>query len=180
MITDWSRAVDVDRLADAQALQAFDLALAEFPRLRAQLLSQEGQAQGRVVFRRERGVVVAALQVAATLTLQCQRCMQAVQWPVTAEAQLALVDDPDSADALADEYEPVLAPGGRVLLRDLVEEELLLALPLVPRHEDVHCVDAQIAASSAKPDVSLDVTGAHSVETTQTPFAELGELLKRR
>ena len=60
--------------------------------------------------------------------------------------------------------EPVLAPDGRIALRDLVEEELLLVVPLVPRHEDeADC--GRVASDEA--------------DVRQTPFAGLGELLKR-
>ena len=58
----------------------------------------------------------------------------------------------------------VLAPEGRIALRDLVEEELLLAVPLVPRHEN---------------EADCGRTASTEADVTQTPFAGLGELLKR-
>ena len=57
------------------------------------------------------------------------------------------------------------APEGRIRLRELVEEELLLALPAAPRHERGECGEtAQVAAEPAS-------------VPTQRPFAGLGELL---
>ena len=116
------------------------------------------------------------------LTLQCQRCLQPLRVPLNSSVRVALVDDLATADALpegefAGAIEPVLVQHGRVLLRDLVEEELLLGLPLIPRHEDFHCIDAQIFTADADPDTADEPLPA---ETTQTPFAGLGELLKRR
>ncbi len=164
MTPDWTHSVDVDRLADMRAAHEFAYPLAELPRLRDHLLRAEGLATGRASFARERGLVLASLEVTAQLSLQCQRCMQAVSIPVRSESRVALVDDLVDADALPEDVEQFLANNGRVLLRDVIEEELLLGLPLVARHDDVRCAEAS----------------AVQAETTQTPFAELGELLKRR
>jgi uncharacterized protein len=181
MTPDWSHSVDVDRLADARASHGFEYALADLPRLREQLAGSEGVATGQVEFRRERGLAIAAIDVEASLTLQCQRCMQPLQWPVQSSVQVALVDDLATADAAPEDVEPVLVQGGKVLLRDLVEEELLLGLPLIARHEDFHCVDAELYAADAAADSGQDADDAPlPAETTQTPFAGLGELLKRR
>ena len=69
--------------------------------------------------------------------------------------------------------EPTLAPEGRVVLRDLVEEEILLAAPLVPRHEDVAgCGPGEAIPADTTP-------GDAKKGPMNTPFAGLGELLKR-
>lgn len=181
MTPDWSHSVDVDRLADAQASHGFEYALADLPRLSQQLADPKGSARGTVAFRRERGLPIAAIDVAATLTLQCQRCMQPLAWPVQSSVQVALVDDLAGANAVPPDVEPVIVQQGRVLLRDLVEEELLLGLPLIARHEDFHCVDAELYAAEAAAEPGQHADDAPlPAETTQTPFAGLGELLKRR
>lgn len=179
MTPDWLHSVDVDRLADAHASHEFEYSLAELPRLREQLVSTAGAATGRVEFRHEGGRVVASLEVAATLALQCQRCMQPVSVPLRSAVEVALVDDLAAADAVPEEMEPVLINAGRVLLRELVEEELLLGVPLIPRHDDIHCAGAAAIASDAEHS-GLVTPESPPAETTQKPFAELGELLKRR
>jgi uncharacterized protein len=179
MMPDWSHSVDVDRLADARASHDFAYPLSELPRLREQLLELQGAATGHVEFRRERGLPIASLQVSATLALQCQRCLQSVTLPVRGSVQVALVDDLAAADAVPEGTESVLINSGRALLRDLVEEELLLGLPLVPRHADTHCAEPGFLGSTAAADDAA-TDEPLPPETTQTPFAELGELLKRR
>lgn len=166
MSADWSRQLDVDRLADVGERREFDLPLRELPRLVPALASLDGLAQCRLQFTRERGQPVAEVAVRARLGLRCQRCLRPVWLAVDEVSRLWLVTDPAKADDLDPGLEPTLAAEGRIALRDLVEEELLLAVPLVPRHDD-----ASQCASPAEP--------ADEQPVVQTPFAGLGELLKR-
>jgi uncharacterized protein len=179
MMADWSRSVDVERLADHGDAVAFDVALAEFPRLRAQLASGEGRARGRVELSRERGVAMAHVVVQASLPLVCQRCLRPVHVEVESESRVALVADFAAADRLDSDVEPVMLEEGRVVLRDLVEEELLLAVPLVPRHEqETECGLAPAVEAVGNP-VNEEPENDPEPPVTQKPFAGLGELLKR-
>ncbi len=93
--------------------------------------------------------------------------------PVQGSARIALVASEAEADRVPPEFEPVRAPEGRIRLRDLVEEEVLLALPIVPLHESVEdCAPQAQAAIASEPE-------APGADGTQRPFAALGELLKR-
>ena len=174
MPADWSRQLDVDRLADAGEIREFDLPLRELPRLAPELASLEGAAHCRLSFTRERGQPIAEVAVQARLGLRCQRCLKPVWLDVDDASQVWLVSDPAKAEALDPGIEPTLAPEGRVALRDLVEEELLLAVPLVPRHEDA----SQCAAPGAPTDEHHDAQD-EAQQVVQRPFAGLGELLKR-
>ncbi len=111
---------------------------------------------------------MAEVAVEARLGLRCQRCLKPVWLAVSDVSKVWLVTDPERADELDPGVEPTLAPEGRIALCDLVEEELLLAVPLVPRHEDeTQCVSTE------------EQTADHEQEVVQRPFAGLGELLKR-
>lgn len=71
-----------------------------------------------------------------TLMLQCQRCLGPVAMPVSAKRSFLFVHGENTAAELdADSEDDVLALTRSLDLRSLVEDELLLALPLVPRHE---------------------------------------------
>ncbi len=77
------------------------------------------------------------LRVQATLPLTCQRCMGEVRVPVAVDRHLVFVPDEDTAAALdeaSDDDVLALAPDFDV--RALIEDELLMALPLVPRHDE--------------------------------------------
>lgn len=68
--------------------------------------------------------------------LTCQRCLQPFQQSLAVDAKVRFVRDEAQAEALdAELEEDVLALPRWLDLRTLIEDELLLALPLVPRHE---------------------------------------------
>lgn len=72
----------------------------------------------------------------AQVALTCQRCLQAVQEQVEVDRWIRFVDTEAEAAALdADSDDDVLALPRHLDARELIEDELLLALPLVPRHE---------------------------------------------
>jgi uncharacterized protein len=184
MPADWSRPLDVDRAADQRSAWEFELPLAELPRLAPDLALQEGSAACRVEFARERGRPVAEVEVRSEVPLRCQRCLRPVWIEIDVRSMVRLVTDPAQAgeaepgegddDGLESGAEPTLAPDGRVVLRDLVEEEILLAAPLVPRHEDVaECGPGD--AIRGEPEAPEDAKKG----PMNTPFAGLGELLKR-
>ena len=173
MPADWTRPVDVERLADVGESREGEVALASLPRLAADLARSEGHAVARIDFARERGQPVARISVRARVPLRCQRCLQPVWIDCDTHSTLWLVTDPAKAEVGEGNemgLEPTLAAGGRVALSELVEEELLLAVPLVPRHEDVR--ECGVAVEAAAPPPRED-------EAAQRPFAGLGELLKR-
>ena len=76
------------------------------------------------------------LSADATVQLVCQRCLGPVACPVDAERSFHFVVGEDAAAELdADSEDDVLAMTRALDLRALVEDELLLSLPVVPRHE---------------------------------------------
>jgi uncharacterized protein len=168
----WSKPLDIDRLADGEADIDFAVPLAELPRLRSQVASVEGLVRGRVHFTRESGIVVADLSVSGAATLECQRCLQPMTEPVHSEVRVALIAAEADASRVPEHLEPVLAAGGRITVGELVEEEMLLVLPIVPLHpESSDCSVAEDAPA-------VQVVEA-SEQTTQKPFAQLDKLLKR-
>ena len=76
------------------------------------------------------------LEADTRLSLVCQRCLGPLDTPVEARRSFLFAADEDAAAQLdADSEDDVLALTRALDLRALVEDELLLALPLVPRHE---------------------------------------------
>ena len=163
----WSQPLEVDRLAEAKAEVDFAIPLAELSGLRSLRRQVGGEVHGRVRFGREHDFPVAHLSLSGVVTLECQRCMQPMQLPLEAVTEVVLVTSEAEAGRITDDLEPVLAEGGRMSIGELITEELLLMLPIVPLHEGA--VDC--ASEPAKP-------AGTSVETHR-PFAGLSELLKR-
>ena len=172
----WSKPLDIDRLADGQADIDFAVPLAELPRLRSQLASVDGMVRGRVHFTRESGFVVADLTLSGAASLACQRCLGAMTESVNSSVRVALITAEAEASRVPEHLEPMLARGGHTTVGELVEEELLLALPIVPLHgEQSEC--AVSVSEPAKGSVT-EVTETPE-QTTQKPFAQLDKLLKR-
>ncbi len=166
----WSQLSDVDRLADRQAEVAFEIPLDQMPRVREQFASATGKVHGIARFRREAGFRVAELEMDGSAQLVCQRCLEPMQVPIAGSAHVALIVSENEADGVPPEFETVHVPENRVRVRDLVEEELLLTLPISPLHED-----AGGCGVKSEPDAPDDAP----VHETQRPFEQLGELLKR-
>ena len=164
---------DPAELLDLAALVAqgseleIDCELKSLTRLAPLLSDTQGMAHGRFRFHRVAGAPAAEGRVAATLPVVCQRCMGDLAIAVDSECRLVFADtDATSAEAPAEE-EWVTTHGGRISLAELIEEELLLAMPLVAMHgEGTAC------ARQAEP--QAQTTG----EPKQRPFAGLRDLMK--
>jgi uncharacterized protein len=162
----WSRPLDVDRLSDSGDEVDFTVALSELAGLRAVVA---GSVAGRARFARSQGFPVAELTVRGAATLECQRCMQPMSVPIDTVVKVALVASETDAARVPAELEPVLAPGGRISIGELIREELLLTLPIVARHGGGERCAAPPAETAA---------GERGQETHK-PFARLADLLKR-
>jgi len=90
------------------------------------------------------------LTASTQVALECQRCLKPVVVPVQIERDFLFVQGEDAAAQLdADSDDDVLAITRALDLRELIEDELLLALPLVPRHEV--CPEPLVVPSAAEP-----------------------------
>jgi len=103
-------------------------------------MEAKGEAAYRLRFSRDgsRRAVVRG-EVKARLLLRCERCLGEMAHEVKVTLSLAVVAGLDEADALPEGYEPLLVPEGRTRARDLIEDELLLGLPQIPRHASAQC-----------------------------------------
>lgn len=169
MSSPWSRPLEVDRLAEAQADVDFAVQLAELTGLCSVRPGLGGQVSGRAHFARERGVAVAQLTMKGTAILECQRCMKPLKLGVDTDVRVGLVGSEMEAGRVPADLEAMLAPGGRIGIDELVTEELLLSLPSVPLHGE-----GDVCLAPAPPSPGREPEGE-----THKPFARLGELWKR-
>jgi uncharacterized protein len=172
----WSRRAPVDTLVGTEAAIDFEIPLGQLPRVSQELSSTEGAASGHVRFSRQLGQAVAAMEVRAEPEVVCQRCMQPMRWPVKVASRIALVSDYDAADRVPEGLEVFLVEADSVSVRDLVDEEIMLALPHVARHEEgSECAGRQMQLPGQEVE-----SGEAPAADVQKPFAQLGELLKRK
>lgn len=154
-----------------------DCAIRDLPRIAPLVARDAGSARARLRFYRLEaaeggtpGFDAAECNVHAALVMTCQRCLGEVQIPIDARTELAFIDQETQAASVPESHDPVIMTAGRVSLAELVEEELLLAMPIVPLHAD----PAQCGVRPA-----TDTADAPASAPTQTPFAGLRELMKK-
>ena len=105
------------------------------------------------------------LTVQATLPMLCQRCLTPVDVPLEVDRWFRFVADEATAELLDDDAEEdLLAISREFNLRELIEDELLMSLPVVASHED--CPVAVVMESSSE-----DFDAAE--EEKPNPFASL-------
>ena len=81
-----------------------------------------------------------AIALDGDIELECQRCLQAQTWPVHSRTVLVLArDDAELAQLDADSDDEVVLAAGPLDPVQLVEDELVLALPYAPRHAEGEC-----------------------------------------
>ena len=81
------------------------------------------------------------LDLKGALVLQCQRCLEALTWPVQVASLFLLVREGDALpdDDLEEDAWDCLPVGKRFDLRQIVEDEALLAMPFAPRQSPPDC-----------------------------------------
>ncbi len=88
----------------------------------------------------ELGLVSISGNGSATVTLICQRCTDTFEQKLELDFLFSPVKNEDAAEDLPSYYDAIeLDENGEVNLRELVEDELILAIPLIPRHELKDC-----------------------------------------
>ena len=105
----------------------------------------------------ERGRRALWLKVDGALQLVCQRCLGALEFPLHIDVSLQLAATQAEVDAAPLEAEgPEQIVAGREMpVRDIVEDEVLLAIPLAPRHERCAGRQARAAAGENSPFAAL-------------------------
>lgn len=105
----------------------------------------------------EHGELMLDLEVSGVLSLACQRCLKAIPFDLDVDSLLELI--PEGADMSQDELEDdtrdFLPVAGELYVAELVEDEILLALPVAPRHEKCGLPGAADAGERINPFAAL-------------------------
>lgn len=115
--------------------------IADMQRLVSMLAAPGGTVTSELEFTRDpfdRDVIIGTAKATATMT--CQRCLRPMQVGLDADIALVVLVDEAQTGSLTGDEEPVIASNGKVSPLELVEDELILALPVVPMHgPDTRC-----------------------------------------
>ncbi len=129
--------VDVARQVQARRIYDGTLPLATMPRLCTALAATDGDARYHAEFGKDAlGVAYLGLRLEAELPLLCQRSLEVFALPVSLDERLGLIADERDEAALPPGYEPLLVTDGMIDLAAVIEDELILAIPVVPMKDD--------------------------------------------
>ena len=159
--------IDPWRIAEGGGRLWGSLRLAGMQRLASEILDASGEVEVEVGSTVSAAPPVIEGCACVTVSMTCQRCLEPVTVPLDAAFRLGLVESDESASELADELDPLIVRRNDTCsLAQLVEDELILALPIVPRHaEGSGCGGDEFATDEAIP--------------ARRPFSELGALWAR-
>ncbi len=125
--------VDAWRMVQARTSYRGNLPLAALTRLKDSLASTAGQVDFNLEFGKDEiGVAHLRVRVETELPLTCQRTLDTFAFPVHLDTRLGLIDHEQDEASLPAGYEPLLVPEHGLRLVDVLEDELILALPVVP------------------------------------------------
>lgn len=182
--TSWNpERLDVRAFAQAGADLQADDSLSRFARLVAEAHADDGQPVLGSVAWQARGEMRAGasggapavwlhLQADASIPLTCQRCLGPVDTPLSVDRWFRFVNDEATAAAEDDDCEEdLLALEPRPRLHDVLEDELLMELPLVPLHDTC---PVPVVMQASDPMVGLE----EGEPERKNPFSALAKLKK--
>lgn len=167
--------LDVRAACRQEEVESGEAPLAGLSRCR-EITSEGGTFAYEVRFFEGQGVhpLQAEIRISAPLQLECSRCMEPVVQTVSVASRVTFVFSDEQAEHVETETEPVvLGREGRIRLVDLLEDEILMAVPLMPVHEEA-CSD--LASGRAYESGRIDESA--SEEGSENPFAALAALKK--
>ena len=147
------------------------LPLKDLVRLGAVLSDTDGQVEVSIsIGIDDEGIPNISGTVEGTLHVICQRCLEPMPLEIKTGFRLGLVYSEEQGEALPEHYDAMLVEDDDVSLIDIVEDELLLALPQVVLHDEQECSSTEIIRSLAEAEASQEAQQADN------PFAVLEQL----
>lgn len=170
MSADLPESIDAWRAIASRRVFEGRVPLAAFPRLVDSLADSQGECRFRLSFDRDAlGIAAVEVEADTQLPLICQRSLQRFLFPVHVQQKLGLLKSEQEEAGLPSDVEPVLVDAeGELRLLELVEDELILALPVVPLGPE-GLADAEV----------LKATEVPAEEPRKNPFAALAALKKQ-
>lgn len=140
--------IDPFRLATREEQLQGNIPIKQMKRLKSALLADKGEVYIDVRFSVDINHVALATGLIKTeLSIQCQRCMEEMTLPVKVDLELAFARSEVEMNRMPEGYEATLIEDTPVMLSDIIEDEILLALPTIPKHQDENCMTDNLANS---------------------------------
>lgn len=160
--------VDSRKIFLQQGVITGTIALQRLERFRSALASNEGSVYVELeFFNDEFGRQIIAGSLRAEVQVVCQRCLEPLGIVLEDDIKLALLRDESKVALLDAELDPWICADPNLDLASLVEEQLILCLPIVSLHESASCIGNLDYATAA------DSVERSSANGTENPFAVL-------
>ncbi|WP_370978842.1 YceD family protein [Agaribacterium sp. ZY112] len=161
------RAVEPRKLATAQAAFERSIRASDLPRL-AELSLSIDKVDVKLQFdRNDQGRPELQGSIAACVQLECQRCLESMSLNIERDFLLGIVWDEAQANALPKHIEPWIVGEDETDLIEIVEEEILLNIPVVARHDE-DCLNPDL--------LSVGEIDEEISEPKENPFSVLAGL----
>ena len=133
--------IDPRRLAANKDVISGTFNVVDMPRVKDLLSRSTGCLEFELTFDKDQRnkVLVTGHYKCPALVMLCQRCLQTIEIEVESKVKVTLLANEEEALQLAKDVEPLILSGKDLSLIDFFEDELILALPLAPRHETDEC-----------------------------------------
>ncbi len=168
------------QLAKVGRKMSGSLAVSEFKRVVESVFDSSGEVYYELNFGiDDRGYRNICGKITAEVSVLCRRCLEKVIVPVKVDVCLGLVTTDLQADNLPERYEPLLIENADrdeyISLIDIIEDEIVLALPISSSHENDECVKGTNYTQSEDNEVETA-----DKEGRILPFKDLGKMLKNQ
>lgn len=168
--------VDPIKAAKAGKSLSGEVFINQMPRLSELLADNGGSARAHLQFGQiENGSYFVTGEIKAVVKLICQRCMEEMSLDVITDLSLIFVEPGQNIDDIPEEFEPRVIEEQMLNLPELLEDELILAMPIVAMHEESECNSdcLKYCTSSAVEPEKISDTQTHR------PLAGLKEMLDK-
>ncbi len=146
------RTLDVRKAAARGVSVSGSLEPRQMQRFRALVASDDGEIDVNLTFSRdEENRFLVRVVITAEVVLTCQRCLEAMSSRLSIDNTLAIVFTDEQAALLPRYLDPLVIPGEEGDLWELVEEELILALPSFSYHDTAACREKLAGYAGAPP-----------------------------
>ncbi len=176
--------IDIPRLVKHRGHFQGSYSLAQLTRVHDRLHTIEGKVDFSLDFQHDEQWRMCVIgQLSSTVIMECQRCLQAVRVEIQQPIALIALAEGQSDENLPEGYEPLWLEDSPLKLQELIEDELILAMPMIARHDP--CPDLAeevISVLVTETDAGVEDSALLPIEEASTrpanPFAVLASLKK--
>lgn len=160
--------IDPYKAAKSGVLMSLQIAPTDLSRLSEVVKNlEEAKAELKFFWDEQKRLRVTG-QILAQMNILCERCLEPMPLSLNVDINAAVVWNEDQATQLSSELEPWIGVEERINAHELLEDELLLALPIMPAHEQQDCEG--LSSFTTEPE--------EEPGERQKPFADLASLIK--